>query len=278
MIKKKHLVLPMAAAVLAVAACTQIALPDRFPDKGAPAISAETWKEAATGLDYRYFHMDPGKDEDLKDFFVVRIDPERYSFEIYQNPDKDSALTIKEIHETTGSLLTVNGGFFTEDFKPTGLLISKGERIRAASSADLLDGIFAVDSSGNARLFGNTSEIDEKEYPFAVQNGPVLLDEKGKIMFDKETGKTASRTAIGLDKDGNVTLIILKPSLLDPDNHITLYGFAKMLKESAGFAELGLHSVLNLDGGPSTGLMIDKQYFPELDSVQNVIIVKERTI
>jgi uncharacterized protein YigE (DUF2233 family) len=238
----------------------------------------EDWKEAAPGLAYRYYHIDPGNGDDLKDFFTVRIDPKKYAFEVYQNRDQETAITIGEIHKETGSLLTFNGGFFTEDFKPTGLLISNGEKIRVASTASLLDGIFAIGESGGAKLFGNKDPIDEKKYTFAIQNGPVLLDDGGKIMIDEETGKTASRTAIGLDEKGNIILVILKQSLFDPSNHITLYEFARMLKESPGFREINLHSVLNLDGGASTGLMVDGQYFPELDRVQNVVIVKERQV
>jgi len=238
----------------------------------------EDWKEAAPGISYRYFRIDPGNDDDLKDFFTVRVNPKKYGFEIYQNRDKESALNIGEIHNKTGSLLSFNGGYFTEDFKPTGLLISNGEKIRVASSASLLDGIFAIDESGTAKLFSNKAAINEKKYPFAIQNGPVLLDEAGKIMINEETGKTASRTAIGLDGENNVILIILKQSLFDAGNHITLYKFARMLKESPGFGELKLHSMINLDGGASTGLMVDGQYFPELDRVQNVVIVKERKV
>jgi len=239
-------------------------------------IPEESWKDAAPGISYRYFHVDPGNGDDLKDFFAVRVDPKRYVFEVHQNRDQESALTIKEIHQSRESLLTFNGGFFTEDFKPTGLLISNGEKIRVTSPASLLNGIFAISDTGIPRLFTNETTINEKKYPFAIQNGPILIDGQGKIAITKDTGNAASRTAIGLDADDNVILIILKQSLFNPANNITLYDFAHTLKEAPAFKDLKLHAMLNLDGGASTGLMVDGQYFPELDRVQNVVIVKAR--
>lgn len=234
------------------------------------------WEEVRPGINYAMIHLKPDPESDFKDFVVVSIDPKLYSFSVIQNSDQATAKTIKEIHEETGSFLTFNGGFFTEEFKPTGLLISEGKKLRKTSPAGLLNGILAIDDTGNARLFKNTASLNENKYVFAIQNGPVLLDEKGNIGISEDTGKTASRTAVGLDDKGNVILIILKQSLLNADNQMTLYRFAHLLKESPEFAKLDLRATLNLDGGPSTGMMIDDLYFPEMEKVQNVVIVKNR--
>ena len=235
------------------------------------------WEEVHPGINYALLHLKPDPQGDFKDFVVVSIDPKLYSFSVIQNSDQATAKTIKEIHEETGSLLTFNGGFFTEEFKPTGLLISEGKKLRKTSPADLLNGILAIDDTGKARLFKNTASLNENKYVFAIQNGPVLLDEKGNIGIREDTGKTASRTAIGLDNKGNIILIILKQSLLNADNQMTLYSFSHLLKESPEFAKLDLRATLNLDGGPSTGMMIDDLYFPEMEKVQNVVIVKNRS-
>jgi uncharacterized protein YigE (DUF2233 family) len=239
-------------------------------------MESAVWKEIRPGMRYAQMHLKVGTAEDFKDLVTVIVDPKKYSFSVAQNPDFASARTIKEIHQDTGSILTFNGGFFTEEFKPTGLLISEGTRLRKTSEADLLDGILAITDEGEARLFGNKSSLNEKKYTFAIQNGPVLLDENGAIKISKDTGKTASRTAIGLDDKGNIVLIILKQSLLNTDNQVSLYEFAHLLKESPDFAKLNLRSVLNLDGGPSTGMMVMDQYYPEMEKVQNVVIVKNR--
>jgi uncharacterized protein YigE (DUF2233 family) len=234
------------------------------------------WHTVSEGLSYSSAHASTTEENENKDLLIVSINPAKYSFSIYQNKDKGSAKTIKEIGQDTKAIMAFNGGFFTEEFVPTGLLISSGQELRKISSADLLNGIFAVDKNGKPKILSSSAPVSASKYPFAIQNGPLLIDKNGQIQISKDTGKTASRTAIGIDKAGNVIIIVLKQSLLNVDNEISLYDFAHLLKDSPELATLNLHSVLNLDGGPSSGLIIGDQYYPEMEKVQNVILVKAK--
>lgn len=239
--------------------------------------SKADWKEIQTGLAYTDLHLKTGnKETDFKDLFLVTIDPKRYKLSIYQNLKPKEAKTIEEIHNEQNALVSFNGQFFTEDFKPTGLLISEGEKIRNYSTAELVNGILAIDQKGNLQFFEKPRGLNEKNFTFAIQNGPVLIDKDGNTKIEKDTGKAASRTAIGIDKNNNLVLIIIKQSLLNFDNSISLYEFANLIKTHPELTELGLHSVLNLDGGSSTGLMIGNKYYPEMEKVQNVVLVKKR--
>jgi uncharacterized protein YigE (DUF2233 family) len=235
------------------------------------------WKQIEKGLSYAIIHSEQ------KDLLLVKIDPTKYSLSIYENQNRENALTIEEIHEQTGSLLTFNGGFFTEDFKPTGLLISNGRELRAISPADLLNGIIALKTTGEIQFFYRTNAgkypltITPENYSFAIQNGPALINQNGEILVEDDSKQLSSRTALGVDRDNNLVLITLKQSLLNPDNSISLYNFAHLLKYAPELESLELHSVLNLDGGSSTGLMIDGKYFPEMEKVQNVITVKVKS-
>jgi len=251
-----------------------------------PPLESWGWKEIAPGLTYSDVHINLSTNPELpenKDLILVKIDPKLYTFEVYQNYEQESAKTIQEIHEQTNSLLSFNGGFFTEEFTPTGLLISNGHELRQISYADLLDGVLTIDKNGNTNFFSHQDlqsnpQITPQKYHFAIQNGPVLINQYSQIEITRDTGKKASRTAIGIDKDGNIVLIILKQSLLNTDNTISLYKFAHLLQEISPIKDLGLHSVLNLDGGPSTGLIIDDKYYPEMEKVQNVVLVKLRPV
>jgi uncharacterized protein YigE (DUF2233 family) len=236
-----------------------------------------TWKEVRPGLSYATLSLNIENGKGPKSLIIARVDPKKYEFGIYQNKDKQTAGTIKEIHEQSGSLLTFNGGFFTEDFKPTGLLISKNKTLRKASPASLLNGVFAISKYGKADMLESGDSLNSPDYTFAIQGGPLLIDKNGEIAVNDKSPDTASRTAVGLDKNGNVVLVLIKQSLLNMDNEITLYQFARLLKDAPELKDLGLHGVLNLDGGTSSGLMIDSQYYPEMVKVQNVVIVKEKT-
>ena len=230
--------------------------------------SIANWHGIAPGLIYTDLSINE------KDLLIAKIDPKKFKLSIYQNKDPKKAKTIKEIHEATHSLLTFNGAYFTEDFKPTGLLISDGEQIRDINNASLTNGILTIDNKGNAQVLNQDAELNNIE--FAIQNGPILIDAEGTIKIKKDDGNTASRTAISVDKKGNLILIVLKQNLLNANNAMSLYNFAHMIKNAPQMEKMNLTSVLNLDGGTSTGLMIDDKYYAEMEKVQNVIIIKER--
>jgi uncharacterized protein YigE (DUF2233 family) len=284
------IVLPIAViAILFFVGCDQtgtIISMQNIDSEKTPSYDAKItelkWTTIAPGSEYGIFQMDLSSGTAapvIKDFLVVRIDPKKNEFEIYENKEKKKAKTIEDIHAQEGAIITFNGSFFTDDFKPTGLIVNKGNKLNKLSSANLLDGIIAVDENGNVHFFdqlGPKKFATEEKYEFAIQNGPILLDEKREIKIKSDDGKTASRTAMGIDKNGKIVLVMIKQNLLNLDNSISLYGLAKLLKEGPIFEEMGLHSVLNLDGGSSTGLKIGTKYFPEMEKVQNVVLVKLR--
>jgi len=233
------------------------------------------WKEIQPGLEYKEISISTNKDEN-KNIIITKINPKKFKFTIYENKNKETAKTIEEIHKENHSLLTFNGTFFTEEFIPTGLLISNNKELHPYKKANLLNGIFSIDLDGNIIFLEEEKPTNNPILSFAIQNGPILLDSNREIKILKDTGKQASRTAIGLDKKNNIIVITLKQSVLNFDNSITLYEFAKTLKESDKLKDLQLHSMLNLDGGTSSGLMIDNKYYPEMEKVQNVILVKTK--
>jgi uncharacterized protein YigE (DUF2233 family) len=232
------------------------------------------WKPVKDGISYAAASIRTGNGDDRKDVILVSINPRKYQLSIFENNDEKSALTIKEIHQQNKSLATFNGNFFTEDFKPTGLLISNGQTLRDLSGSGLLNGVMTIDENNKASLI-DTENFSRNKYTFAIQNGPVLLDQKGNIVADNDSKDKASRTAVGIDQNGNLIVVMIKQSLLNMNNEITLHDFAQMLKDAPEFSRIGLKSVLNLDGGTSSGLMIGETYYPELTKIQNTIIVKE---
>lgn len=236
-------------------------------------IAREEWQKVGNGLDYMDVNISTSERQNpvLLNFLLVRVDPEKFVFRLYQN--KNAGQTIQEIHQATGSLLTFNGSFFDENFKALGLLISDGKKLNNFSRAKLMNGIFAFDKGNKVKFYHPAHDISEKEYTFAIQNGPVLIDQNGRIQIQKEKSQKASRTAIGLDKNGNVIIIAIKQGLFNSENALSLYQFTLLLQQASELKMLGLRSVLNLDGGASTGIMINNHYLPEISQIQNVVTV-----
>ena len=244
------------------------------------------WHESGPGLSYA--NVLAGFDDDVRmEFFVVRVDPREYEFRVVTNESDEKAKSIKQIHTQEGSVLSFNGAFFDTNFKAMGLLQDSKHRVHKMLRSDLMNGIFYTkcgtvpENLEAAELMELKDYVDvgpDKHCGFWIQNGPILIDNIGGIRIDTDSGKSAARTALGIDGAGNVVLIVLHQSLLNTDNALSLYQFAHMLKEHEPFAALGLHSVLNLDGGPSTGVAVGGEYIPEIKNVQNVIITVPKDV
>ncbi len=236
------------------------------------------WHEVQKGLSYDNVLVDLA-DGSRKEFFLAKVDPDLFEFRVYNNTDQAKAKTLKEIHQQEGSVLTFNGAFFDEKFKAMGLLQDAKSIYHKQIASDLMNGVFEIpniNGKGSAKVYPLEKTPKNKE-SFMIQNGPVLIDENGFIPLTKDTEKLAARTALGADNEGNVVLIVLHQSLLNTDNTVSLYQFAHLLKENALFAPMGLHSILNLDGGPSTGVIVGAEYLPEPNNVQNAVITLPRT-
>jgi uncharacterized protein YigE (DUF2233 family) len=229
----------------------------------------EEWETVQEGLFFKKTTVNE------HEFIISKINPELFDMKIVQNNEPSNIKNIKEIHEQEQSLLTINGSFFDEKFKPIALLISDGKIINNPSGAELTNGIFALSKNEGPRIIESKKYNTEgSNYDFAIQNGPLLiLDSKSQIT--KDTGKKAARTTIGIDNEGKIIVIVLRQPLLNPDNALSLYEFTQELI-SGGLKELNIISLLNLDGGVSTGMAIKNDYYPELEKVQNIIIIKPK--
>ena len=163
-------------------------------------------------------------------------DPEKFSFEFAYST---SAKTIASwMPEYPNAKAILNGVYFHEDYTPSGDLIDEG--VRTTNRAfDLDKSLYLV--LDPAFGFATTSG------PFleAGQSYPVLVRD-GAAAVLSDSGKTARRTFAGIRNDGKAVFGVLDEA------EISLFEFSNELART----ELDLKTALNLDGGPSTGMMV----------------------
>lgn len=234
------------------------------------------WHDLKSGLSWAEAHPIFQKTE--KNLILVKIDPLKFEFSLYENKSMAKAKTLREISRETSASLVVNGAFFDENFQPLTYLKSNGKVLHKLSNASLVDGVFGFTADGHAQFFElkDFQDTAADQLVFAVQNGPMLINDRQQVVVNPELKKTAARTAIGLDAEENVIILLMRVSVLDSQNIMPLADFANMLLQDMSMRTLGLHSVINLDGGPSSGLMLEGKYYPEMNKVQNAIVVKPR--
>jgi uncharacterized protein YigE (DUF2233 family) len=175
--------------------------------------------------------------------YILRLEPDLYRFGIAYHPGEPQSLA--DWQAETGALVVVNGGFFTEEFIATGRIVVEG--IGSGLSYEGFGGMLAI---GND--FVAVRSLVERPYDpneplqFALQAFPMLVKPGGEMGFTDEDGRRARRTVIGLDENGRILLI------LATQINFTLAQLSQYLVAS----DLQLDVALNLDGGPSTGLLL----------------------
>jgi uncharacterized protein YigE (DUF2233 family) len=166
---------------------------------------------------------------------VFSFSPERFELRVLTPQAGTSGDFVRDMARRAGAVLAVNGGFFTPEFAPLGLLVSQGKELNPIRKADW--GVFLV-RHGQASVVHWRDLKDLAGVEFAIQCGPRLVVD-GKPVHVKP--HRARRTALGVDARGRVMVVATEGAVL--------------LSELVDFLiARGAVQALNLDGGTSTQL------------------------
>jgi uncharacterized protein YigE (DUF2233 family) len=209
-----------------------------------PQPQVDTWRTIASGVQVRSLDVAVGTATER--VAIVRLDPGNVVFQVLYSPGEPRLVSAWA--GQTGALLVVNAGYFTPEFRVTGLTISDGQ-VHGVSYGDYA-GMFAVPRQGTASVrWLRASPYDPRE-PLreAVQCFPVLVKPGGVMGFpaDADAGQTTRRTVVAQDRDGRILFLVA------PNGYFGLHALAAWLIES----DLDIDIALNLDGGPSSGLWV----------------------
>ncbi|HMO02862.1 MAG TPA: phosphodiester glycosidase family protein [Oligoflexia bacterium] len=155
------------------------------------------------------------------------------------------------------AIACINGNFFSEDFKPLGLVKNNSLLLSPLKhNSKLLNGVFLWNNASSQNgaqqtfkpLITTTEDSAIQNYHFGIQAGPLLLLKGTLLPLSKaQKEKRAERAAICLAGKEKITFVVSKKRIL-------LEEFAKYLIFS-----LKCSSALNLDGGSSTQLVAAKE-------------------
>jgi uncharacterized protein YigE (DUF2233 family) len=175
---------------------------------------------------------------------IVRLDPAQVRLRVVYAPDRPRAL--RTWFDETQPLLAINGGFFKEDYHSTALVVSDGQA--SGPSYEGFGGMLAVGQDGGVSLRALSEQPYDSAEPLAqaMQSFPMLVFPGGTAADISDNGERARRSAVAIDREGNLLLIASSTSAL------TLREFAGWLSQS----DLAVDRALNLDGGSSTGLFV----------------------
>ena len=219
---------------------TIIALPSPTPmrDTG--------WQPLSEGLEKREWRI-YANNLPIHYLFLVRIDPTYYRFDIAYSPGSSQLLS--QWLQQTGADLVVNGGFFTEKYQATGLIIVDGQP--SGLSYNFGGMVTIQDGTPSLRWLSAEPYQPTEAIDAALQSFPVLILPNGQVGITPSadgSDERARRTVIAIDQQGRVIFLVVD-SL-----SFTLPELANFLIQS----DLNLQIALNLDGGTSSGLLFNE--------------------
>ena len=233
-----------------------------------PGLLDSGWEELREGLERRQTTLQDESHGVLEIITILRVDPERFSFMVAYDP-KGKALA--DWQAETGAEVVVNGGYFRREqgeYIPDGLIICDGKTI--GESYGEFAGMFAVGAAGPELRWLKEKPYDPAEpLRSALQSFPMLIKPGGQIGFpaESEDGIRARRTVIGQDGGGRILFLIAS------HGYFTLRQLAVYLHES----DLEVKIAMNLDGGPSSGMLVaDPRETIPADYVLPIVITVRR--
>ena len=181
---------------------------------------------------------------------------QNHSFGMIDVPNKSPGDDILSYWRPGRHSLMINGGYFEDDFSPTGLCRIDGKVINPSNDPKL-SGFLAIDGQGKLVLLTKHDQRDA--FPTVLQSGPYVIDPGGKIGIHSRSGAPARRTLVGVTTEGDIVIIVTEP--------IHLFDLAVLVSNRLPQIE----RLLNLDGGPSTALAVEGQVVRNRWPVRNYV-------
>lgn len=150
----------------------------------------------------------------------------------------------------------MNGGMYMEDFKPLGLYIEDGIKLKSLNKSEgsgnfylKPNGVFYI-TNENVPFVCKTSDFVSNNIKYATQSGPMLVvDGQIHSAFKKGSTNLNIRNGVGILPNNKAVFAISK-------TEINFYDFAKY------FQQLGCKNALYLDG------FVSRMYLPEKKWIQ----------
>ena len=209
-----------------------------------------TWVKLTDGIEFTTYHFINDANVIKQEIYLVRIDPRKIKTNVAIASDLNlpSRIDIKSISRYSNALVGINANFFDVEGKPLGLIIRDGKKLnKLHGGGKTLSGIFYIKNGLPGIVFRDMPL--PANVTLAIQSGPRLVanGEKSKLVPSAHASRR-SGVAVTYDKQ----IIIYATLLRFPGTTLEQVQDMLLLKE------LNIKDALNLDGGSSSQLYIDK--------------------
>lgn len=186
---------------------------------------------------------------------------ENHGFELVDGVKSMHRLSVTDFYNEETDLLIVNGGYFDGNLHPVGYC-KIGDQIISEAHAPKLTGYLSLDASGKLDL--HWKQLPDPVPESVLQAGPFIIDPGAQIGIRSESGLPAKRTVVAQTQEGEILIITTTA--------VSLFELARLLKVKLP----SIDCALNLDGGPSTGLIYENIRIENQNPVRNFLRKKRQ--
>ncbi len=227
--------------------------------------TTSTWQVVAPGVDRLDQRL--GAETAAARFIIWRITPEANLTWSIAASTTHPQLVSAWSDADPEAVFTLNGGYFHADGQPSGWARAGGQILSRRTFDAQRSGLVVLGDEPS--LFAGTVATGTFQDD-GFQSYPWLVED-GRLAFTQETGQYARRTFVGTDMQGNWYVGIV------PSESVTLHQLGKLLLQ----VPVRWNRVINLDGGPSTGLVTQfsgaEDRFDSFSPVPYVIVARPRS-
>jgi hypothetical protein len=205
------------------------------------------WTLLRAGLERRFLKIYNDQNQHIESFYMWRLDQNYFRLDVAY---RENPQPLESWQRETDALLVVNGGFYrieNEKYFPNGLTVVNGQAF--GSSYESFGGMLVITETGaELRSLAEMPYTPGEPLLAGLQSFPLLVKPGGQLGFpnEYEDHVAARRTVIAQDREGRILFIVA------PRGYFTLHQLSVYLTES----DLNLNIAINLDGGPSTGILV----------------------
>jgi hypothetical protein len=227
------------------------------------------WQVLQPGLERRLIRLRNEANQHIESLYIFRLDQNFFQLDVAY---RETPQSVEDWQRQTNALVVVNGGFFrieNEKYVPNGLTVLDGQTL--GSSYESFGGMLAIyDGWAELRSLAQKPYVPGEPLMAGLQSFPMLVKPGGELGFpaEREDNVRARRTVIAQDQAERILFLIA------PRGHFTLHQLSRYLTES----DLNLDIAINLDGGPSSGMLIanPREVIPSQSLLPVVILVYPR--
>lgn len=176
---------------------------------------------------------------------LIFFNSKQCTIQVVDQSSSQSALNLDQIaRQNSAAIAGCNGGYFTPEFSPLGLVVASSQRAGAFQRSSLLGGFIQV-RKDRPSLLWRDEYANEPNVTDLLQAGPRLVA-GGNPVKGLEAISNRPRTFILTDNNGNWAI--------GKCEQATLRHLSDALAADSTIAEMEVDRALNLDGGRSSAL------------------------